>query len=364
MITYGKQFIDKNDINEVIKVLKSDWLTQGPKVLEFEKVLARYCGAKYAVACANGTAALHLAYLTAGIKKNDEVITTPNTFVATANMLMVIGAKPIFCDIRLDTYNIDEKEIEKLITKKTKAIAPVNFAGQSCEMEKINKIAKKYKLIVIEDACHSLGGKYRNVKIGSCKYSDMAIFSFHPVKSITTGEGGAIVTNNEAYYKKLIYLRSHGIFKDKKGKNVMMELGYNYRMTDIQAVLGISQLKKLDKFITKRHQVVKWYEQELKKVKEIILPVELASIYSAWHIYVIRTKKLADRDRLMSYLRQNEVGVNFHYPAVYSHPYYRQNGYKNVRLPNMEEYHKTCITLPCHVLLTRKNIKYIGKLIK
>ena len=207
MIPYGKQFIDKKDINAVVKVLKSDWLTQGPKVLEFEKALAKYCGAKYAVACANGTSSLHLAYLAAGLKKGDEVITTPNTFVATTNMLLAVGAKPIFCDIRLDTYNIDEAKIARLITPTTKAIVPVHFSGQSCEMEKINKIAlsaqagKKYKLLIIEDDSHGLGGKYKNGKIGSCKYSDITVFSFHPVKPITTGEGGAILTNNKKFYK-------------------------------------------------------------------------------------------------------------------------------------------------------------------
>ncbi len=364
MIPYGRQNINKSDINEVIKVLKSDWLTQGPKVLEFEKKLAKYCGAKYAVAVSNGTAALHLSYLAAGLKKGDEVITTPNTFVATSNMLLADGAKPIFCDIRLDTYNINEEEIEKLITSRTKAIAPVDFAGQSCEMSKIKQIAKKHNLLVIEDACHALGAKYKNIKTGSCKYSDMAVFSFHPVKPITTGEGGAILTNNKRYYEKLISLRSHGIHKDKKGKNVMTELGYNYRITDIQAALGISQLKKIDGFIKKRRQVVKWYEQELRDTKEIILPLELKHNYSGWHIYVIRTKKSKDRDSLMAYLKKNNVGVNFHYPAVYSHPYYRKIGYHNIKLENMEEYHNTCITLPCYTELTRKDIEYISKVIK
>ncbi|OIO08695.1 UDP-4-amino-4,6-dideoxy-N-acetyl-beta-L-altrosamine transaminase [Candidatus Falkowbacteria bacterium CG1_02_37_44] len=364
MLPYGKQYIDKSDISEVVKVLQSDFLTQGPKVKEFEESLAKYCGAKYAVACANGTAALHLAYLAAGIKKGDEAITTPNTFAATANMLMAIGAKPVFCDIRSDTYNIDEENIKKLITKRTKVIVQVHFAGQSCEMKKIKKIAKKHKLIIIEDACHALGGKYEGEKIGSCKYSDMAIFSFHPVKSITTGEGGAVLTNNKKYYEKLLSFRSHGIHKDKNGKNVMVELGYNYRITDIQCALGISQLKKLDKFIKERQRVVKWYEEELGDFKKIILPNVLPENYSSWHIYVIRTAKKNDRDKLKKYLQDKGIGVNFHYPAVYSHPYYRNNGYKNIRLKNMEEYHTTCITLPCYTQLERKDIKYIGEVIR
>ncbi|MEA2088651.1 MAG: UDP-4-amino-4,6-dideoxy-N-acetyl-beta-L-altrosamine transaminase [Patescibacteria group bacterium] len=363
MIQYGKQSIDKNDINVILKTLKSDWLAQGPKVFEFEKALAKYCGAKYAIAVCNGTTALHLAYLTAGFKKNNEIITTPNTFVATSNMLLACGAKPIFCDIKLDNYNIDENKIEKLITKKTKAIVPVHFAGQPCEMEKINKIAKKYKLLVIEDACHALGAKYKNNKIGNCKYSDMAVFSFHPVKPITTGEGGAILTNNKKYYDKLILLRNHGIYKDKNGKNIMTELGYNYRLTDIQSSLGISQLKKLNNFIKKRRQIIKWYKNELRNVEEIILPAELSNNYSGWHLHVIRTKNSKTRDKLSTYLKNKKIGINFHYPAVYSHPYYKKIGYK-IKLKKMEEYHNSCITLPCHTLLKRKNIKYICDVIK
>lgn len=364
MIPYGQQFIGKGDIKEVIKALKSDWLTRGPKVLEFEKALAKYCGVKYAVVCANGTSALHLAYLAAGLANKDEVITTPNTFAATANMLLAIGVKPVFCDIRPDTYNINEEKIEKLITHETKAIVPVHFAGHSCEMNKIKKIAKKYKLIIIEDACHALGARYRDSKIGSCKYSDMAIFSFHPVKPITAGEGGAITTNNKKFYDKLISLRNHGIHKDKQGKNVMTKLGYNYRMTDIQAALGRSQLKKLNQFIKKRHQVVQWYKQELKNVNDIILPIELLNNYSGWHIYVVRVSNFKVRNKLMDYLKSKGVGVNFHYPAVYSHPYYRVNGYKKLKLENMEIYQESCVTLPLYVQLTKKDIKYTCNCVK
>lgn len=363
MIPYGHQQINQDDIEEVVKVLQSDWLTQGPKIAEFEKALADYCGAKYAVVCSNGTSALHLAYMAAGLSSGDEVITTPNTFVATSNMLLAVGAKPVFCDIRLDTYNIDENKIEELVAKRTKAIAPVHFAGQPCEMEKIKEIADKNNLLIIEDACHALGAKYKGEKVGSCKYSNLTVFSFHPVKPITTGEGGAILTNNEDYYKKMLSLRSHGIHKDENGKNIMTELGYNYRMTDVQAALGLSQLKKLDGFISKRHEVVEWYKEELKDMSGIILPAELPDNYSGWHLYVIRTAKAADRDRLASYLKDNGVGVNFHYPAVYSQPYYRENGYKKMELKNTEEYHHTCITLPCHVLLNREDIKNIGSII-
>lgn len=362
MISYSRQFIDKNDIRAVENALKSKWLTQGPKVLEFEKILAGYCGAKYAVVVCNGTAALHLAYLAAGLKDGDEAITTPNTFVATTNMLLAVGARPVFGDIRLDSYNLDEKKVEKSINLKTKAIVPVDFAGQPCEMDKIKKIAKKKKLIVVEDACHALGGKYRNKKIGSL--ADMTIFSFHPVKTITTGEGGAILTNNKKYYDKLILMRSHGVHKNKEGKNIMSELGYNYRLTDIQAALGISQIKKIDGFIKKRRQIAAWYEKELQNINEIILPTELKGNYSSWHLYVIRTKKPGSRDRLAKYLSRKGIGINFHYPAVYSHPYYQQVGYKNLKLANMEEYQKSCLVLPCHQQLSREQVKHIANLIK
>lgn len=363
MISYGRQFIDKKDIKVVVKVLESDWLTQGSKVLEFEKKLAKYCGAKYAVSVCNGTVALHLAYLTAGLKKGDEVITAPNTFVATTNMLLAVGTKPVFCDIRLDTYNIDETKIEKLITKKTKAIVPVHFAGQPCEMDEILRIAKKHKIMVIEDACHALGAKYKNKKIGSLK-SDMTVFSFHPVKPITTGEGGAIATNNKKLYEKLKLLRSHGIYKDKTGKNVMVEFGYNYRITDIQCALGISQLDKLDGFISKRRQVVKYYNKELAGVDKIIIPKEVRNCFSGWHIYVIRLADCNKRDKLASFLKKRGIAVNFHYPAVYSHPYYQNNGYCNLKLKNEEDYQNSCITLPCYPTLNFGQIKIITNLIK
>lgn len=363
MIPYGKQNIDRTDINAVLKVLKSDWLTQGPKVLEFEKALVDYCGAKYAVALSNGTAGLHLAYLAIGLKAGDEIIITANTFAATANMILAVGAKPVFCDIRLDTYNIDESKIEALITSKTKAIVPVHFAGQACAMDEILKIAGKYKLAVVEDACHALGARYKKNRIGSLK-TNMTVFSFHPVKGITTGEGGAVITNNKKYYEKLKLLQNHGIYKDKKGKNVMVELGFNYRITDLQAALGISQLKKLGRFIKARRQVVKWYEKELKGLADIILPLEATGNFSAWHIYVIRVKKSSNRDKLAFHLKNNGIAANFHYPAVYSQPYYRHIGYNKVKLKNEKTYASSCLTLPGYVKLSRKEVKYVCDKIK
>jgi len=364
MISYGRQLIDRHDIEAVEKVLYSDYLTQGPQVLKFEKKLAQYCGAKFAVACANGTAALHLAYLVAGLKPGDEVITTPNTFVATTNMILAVGAKPVFCDIRNDTYNIDENKIKNLITKKTRAIVPVHFAGQPCEMKKIRQTAKKYKLLVIEDACHALGAKYQGKKIGSCRYSDIAVFSFHAVKPITTGEGGAIFTNNTKFYSQLISLRSHGIHKDKNGKNVMTALGYNYRLTDIQASLGLSQLTKLDKFIKQRRQIAQQYQKLLSGEKNIILPQEAAGNYSGWHLYVIRTVRSKDRDLLSSYLKKQGIGVNFHYPAVYYHPYYRERGYRGLKLKQTEIYANSCLTLPLHAALSKKDVIYVSNKIR
>lgn len=360
---YGCQNVNTADIKAVVAVLESDLITQGPRVKEFEEKLAKYCGAKYAVLVSNGTAALHIAYLAAGIKAGDEVITTPNTFVATSNMLMVAGAKPVFCDIRNDTLNIDEEKIEKLITAKTKAIVPVHFAGVPCEMDKIINIAKKHKLAVIEDACHALGAEYKNKKIGGV--GDMTVFSFHPVKSITTGEGGAVLTNNENFYKKMLSLRGHGIHKDQNNFNVMTEMGYNYRMTDIQAALGISQLKRLDNFVKIRRKVTGWYKKNLKKIDEIIMPKEEDKNHlSSWHLYIIRVKNQNDRVPLYNFLKENKVEVNFHYPAVYSHPYYRNNGFKNLFLPNEEIYYKSCITLPLHTKLSEKDVLYVCGVIK
>lgn len=361
MIPYGRQHISQDDVKAVQKVLMSDFLTQGPKIKEFEKALCQYTGAKYAVAVTNGTAALHLAYLVANIGDGDEVITTPNTFVATTNMLLAVGAKPVFCDIRLDTYNIDESEIEKLITTKTRAIVAVHFAGQPCAMRKILKLAKKHKLAVIEDAAHALGAGYGDKKIGGLN-SDMATLSFHPVKSITTGEGGAVLTNNQNYYKKLILLRSHGIKKDARGFNVMTELGYNYRLTDIQAALGISQLKKIDSFMVRRRRVAEWYREELIDIRGIFLPS--ASAESAWHIYVVRVKNEKLRILLMEYLNKNGIATNFHYPAVYGHPYYKEQGFDRIHLKNMEEYQKTCVTIPCYPQLTHREVKIISDKIK
>ncbi len=361
-IPYGHQNINTRDISAVVHTLHSEWLTQGPKVKEFEDALVKATGAKYAVVVSNGTTALHLAYLAAGLKKGDEVITSPNTFVATTNMLLAVGAKPVFCDIREDTYNIDEAKIEKLITRKTRAIVPVHFAGNPPEMKKIYALAKKYKLLVIEDGAQALGASYGKDMIGA--KGDMVTFSFHPVKSITTGEGGAVLTNNKIFYEKLLLLRSHGIEKDANGFNIQTLLGYNYRLPDMNAALGASQILRLKEFIAKRHRVVAWYEKALMGIPEIVLPKETKGGKSAWHLYMIRTRSPKDRLPLYNFLKQHNIGVNFHYPAVYSHPYYRKHGYKKTRLTMMDEYHEAAITIPLFQDLTKDEVGYIARTIK
>jgi UDP-4-amino-4,6-dideoxy-N-acetyl-beta-L-altrosamine transaminase len=357
MISYGRQSIGDDDVRAVVSTLMSDFITQGPKVTEFETALANYCGAFHCAVASNGTAALHLAYLAAGICKDDEVIVTPNTFVATTNMILACGAKPVFCDIRSDTYNIDEGKIEELITKNTRAIVVVDFAGQPCNLDRIREIANKHKLVFIEDACHALGADYKGRKVGGL--ADFTIFSFHPVKGITTGEGGAILTNNKDAYEKMCLIRSHGVVKDENGFNIMTEFGFNYRLTDIQCALGLSQLKKLDRFITKRHAVVQAYERELGNFDKIILPKTTDEVRSAWHLYVIRVKDREKRLPLHHHLRSKGILTNLHYPAVYNNPYYRKNGFGDVALANMDLYAETAITIPCYPDLPIEQIKFI-----
>ena len=358
MISYGQHNLDNSDYQAVLQTLKSSHLTQGPKVPAFETALCKATGARYAVAVSSGTAALHLSYLAAGLKPKDEIITTPNTFVATTNMALTLGVKPVFADINPNTYNLDENKIESLITPRTKAIVPVHFAGHPCHLNKIWQLAKKHNLTVIEDAAHALGSLYKNKPLGQGK-SSMIILSFHPVKLITTGEGGAILTNNKKLYNRLKLLRQQGVSKDSKGFNVMTELGYNYRLADINAALGLSQLTKLNKFTSARRQIVNWYQTELSNLSQIILPTETPYSKSSWHLYVIRTQKPSHRLPLYNYLKKQGIGVNFHYPPVYSHPYYKNHGYKNVSLPTANNYASTAITLPIHPTLTKTQVKFI-----
>lgn len=368
-IPYGRQCIEEDDIEAVVEVLRSDYVTTGPAVTEFEKMVAEYTGAKYAVAVSNGTAALHVACLAAGLKEGDEVITTPITFAASANCVLYCGAKPVFVDIEPDTYNMDPTKIEEKITPKTKAIIAVHFTGQPCKMDEIHEIAKKHNLLVIEDAAHALGADYKGKKIGSI--SDMTTFSFHPVKHITTGEGGMITTNSKELYDKLILFRSHGITRDERflEKNEggwyyeQLDLGYNYRITDIQCALGISQMKKLERFVERRREIAQRYNEAFADIKGIRIPKQEAGCHNSWHLYVIQVLE-KDRKEVFDALRSKNIGVNVHYIPVYKHPYYQKNGYKEVCCRNAEQYYINAISIPMYPLLSKEEQEYVIETIK
>ncbi len=369
-IPYGKQYIDQDDIKAVEEVLKADFITQGPKVPEFEKKLAEYCDAKYAVVFNSGTSALHAAYFAVGLKEDDEFITTPITFVATANAGLFLRAKPIFIDVEANTGNIDASKIEGKISSQTKLIVPVHYAGHPCDMEKIKEIADRYGLSIVEDACHALGAKYKGSKIGSCKYSDATVFSFHPVKHITTGEGGAVLTNRDDIYEKLLMFRNHGVTKEEEKFVKMKEgdwyyemqfLGFNYRMTDIQAALGISQLKKLDKFVERRRKIVEIYNKAFDCNPYFDIPVEKNYAYHSYHLYPIRLKNnYKDKKKeIFQLLRRKELGVQVHYIPVYMHPYYQQLGYREGESPVAEEFYKREISLPLYPAMTEENVNFV-----
>lgn len=363
MISYGKQSINQDDIDAVTNVLKSDFLTQGPKVVEFENDLAKYCKATYVKVVNNGTAALHLAYLAIGLEPGDIVWTTANTFVATANAALYCGATVDFVDIDLRTYNLSIKSLkEKLMqankdNKLPKLIVPVHFAGQSCEMKAIWELSKEYGFKVVEDASHALGGEYLNKKVGSCEYSDMAVFSFHPVKMITTGEGGAITTNNKQLDEKIELLRSHGITKDaikfdnKSDGDWYYEqqaLGFNYRLTDIQSALGISQLKRLDNFVTKRRKIAKQYCDQLD---DDILPYQHPDTNSSWHLFVIQTK---NRKEIYQNLKKQGVMAQVHYIPVNHQPFH----YAKI-LKNNNFFYQHCLSLPIYTDLNEEEMSKI-----
>lgn len=360
---YGKQSITDDDIQAVVDVLKSPYLTCGPNVKAFEQAICDYTGAKYAVAVNSATSGLHIAMLAAGVGENDEVITSPMTFLASANCARFCGAKVKFADIESDTANIAPEEIKKHITPRTKAVVPVHFAGQSCNMEGVNEAIKQApnKIYVIEDAAHAIGSNYKDTKVGSCKYSDMTVFSFHPVKTITTAEGGVVTTNDEELYKKLCAFRAHGMHKDGDMVNdwryEMRELGYNYRMTDVQAALGISQLKKLDKFKKRRREIVDFYNKNLG------LPHLIEKDFSnaCFHLYPV----LVD-DRRKFYFDSREKGLNLqvHYIPVHTQPYYQDLGYKWGDYPNAENYYNQTISLPLYPELTDDDLKEIVSRIK
>jgi len=365
-IPYGRQSINEQDIEAVVNVLKSDYLTTGPKIAEFERKVADYTGAKYAVAIANGTAALHAACYAARIGEGDEVITTPITFAASSNCVLYCGGTPVFADINPETYNISPEDIERKITPKTKAIIAVHFTGQPCEMEQIHAIAHKYNLTVIEDGAHALGAEYQEKRVGTL--SDMTTFSFHPVKHITTGEGGMILTDNPELYQRLKLFRTHGITREEEllTKNdrpwyyEQLDLGYNYRITDIQCALGVSQMDRLPEFLEKRKQIAKRYNEAFAANEQIQLPYQKEGCDNAWHLYVIRIKN-GKRKEVFEKLRAAGIGVNVHYIPVYQHPYYRTHGYAEVTCPNAEEYYKECISLPMYPDLKEEEQEYVIK---
>lgn len=363
-IPYGRQSIDEDDIQAVVDVLRSDYLTTGPKVVEFEQVVADYVGAKYAVAVSNGTAALHIACLAAGIKKGDEVITSPITFAASANCVLYCGGKPVFADIKADTYNIDPEDIERKITSKTKAIIPVHYTGQPCEMDAITRIAKKHNLLVIEDGAQAISAEYKKRRIGSI--SDMTTFSFHPVKPVTTGEGGMVTTNSKELYERLKLYRTHGITREKDILQSndepwyyeQLELGYNYRITDVQCALGISQMKKLDRFAEHRRKLANQYDKEFANNLNIITPYQHPDCQSSYHLYMIQVPAQI-RKAVFERLRGVGIGVNVHYIPVYKHPYYQSHGYEQVCCPNAETFYEGAITLPLFANMTEEQMGYV-----
>lgn len=384
-IPYGRQNITQEDINVVIEALKSDYLTQGPKILEFEKAFSEYVGSTYAVAVSNGTAALHLCALALDVKEGDKVITTPITFAASANCVRYCGGEVVFSDIDPDTYLLDIEKVRSLLEASPKGtykgIIPVDFAGRAVDLEAYRKLADQYGLWIIEDACHAPGGFFAdsNTKIQNCgnsSFADLAIFSFHPVKHIACGEGGMITTNDEVLYKKLLALRTHGITKNEteysnsanfaRGQDSqsdaypgwymeMQTLGFNYRLTDFQAALGISQLQRADDGIVRRREIAATYENAFKGVSFIKGQSGVVEGH-AYHLYVIEVE---DRLGLYNYLRENKIFAQIHYIPCHLMPYYKQFGWKEGDMPNAEQYYKNCISLPMYPTLTVAEQKFV-----
>jgi len=365
-IPYGTQWVDDDDINEVVKVLRSDWITTGPKIKEFEDALCSYIGCRHCAVVNSGTSALDIAVQALELSKGSEVITTPFTFVATSNAIIYNGLKPVFADICSDTFNIDPEDIRRKITKDTKAIIYVDYAGQPCDIKAIREIADEFDLYLIEDACHAIGAEYEGKKVGN--FADLTIFSFHPVKHITTGEGGAVVTDDEGLYERLSLLRSHGIdrdVQDRYGPDAswaydMKYLGRNYRITDFQAALGISQLKKLDMFIDKRNELASRYHELLGDVDAVIMPVVKDNIRHVWHLYTVLLDKSIDRNEFFKYMRSANIGVSLHYIPVYRHSYYVENfGFEAEGFPVTEDVFRRIITLPLFPRMSEQQVKYV-----
>lgn len=363
-IPYGKQTISEDDINSVIEVLKSDFLTTGPKGKEFEEKIASYCDSKYCVAVSNGTAALHLASLVL-LEENDKVLTTPNSFLATSNSILYVNAKPIFVDIKEDgNINLDLCEEELKKDSKIKAIYVVHFSGNPVNQNKLKYLKETYNIKILEDCAHSIGASFEGIKAGSCTNSDISIFSFHPVKHITTGEGGAITTNSKELYEKLLILRGHGMNQRTDiapWHYDMIELGFNYRLTDISCALGLSQLKKLDSFLYLRRSIAKRYDDFFSKI-DFIKPLYDFTNNSAYHLYVIKIdfeKLNIDKKEFVLKMRENNIGLQLHYIPINKQPYYKNLSFGNENTPVMDEYYKKAISLPIYPNLSLEEQNYV-----
>ena len=381
MIPYSRQVINSEDIKKVREALKSDFITQGPKTKIFEKKLSKSFDAKFATTFNSGTSALHIACLALGTGKGDIIWTCTNSFVASANCALYCGADVDFVDINEKNFNINVSDLEKKLkiskklNKLPKIVIPVHFGGLPCDMKSIFNLSKKYKFKIIEDASHAMGSKYFNNKIGNCKYSDIAVFSFHPVKIITTAEGGCALTNSKYLDKKLKLLVSHGITREKKNlkkKNAQrwyyefQELGYNYRLNEVQSALGISQLKKLNKWVVYRNRLANIYRKELKNLP-LIFPKIDKGYYSSHHLFVVRinaNKHNINRDLLYRLLKKKGIETNIHYIPIHTHPYYKNKGFKNKNFPKMMSYFKNCLSLPMHAGLTTKDQKKVINVLK
>lgn len=369
MIPYGRQNIIEEDINDVCETLRSDFLTQGPKVVEFEQAISEYCQVKHATAVNSATSALHLACLALGVESGDLVWTSPISFVASANCALHCNASVDFVDVDADSGLMSVKALEEKLAiafandRLPKVIIPVHFSGQSCDMHAISSLAKKYKIFVIEDACHALGAVYLENKVGNCQYSDICVFSFHPVKMITTGEGGVALTNNNIYYEKMTKLRSHGISKSVHFPPWTYEqhhLGYNYRMSDIAATLGLSQLKRLESFVTKRRYIATQYKEKLNNFRfKPILQCKQGE--SSFHLYPVLVTDSDTRRALYDYLHLNGIAAQVHYIPIYQQPYYKKMGH--LPLPNSEKFYQRTISLPIFFDLTFNELDLVIKVL-
>lgn len=368
-IFYGHQYIDDADIQAVVEVLKSDYLTCGPKISELEEKLCKVTGAKYAVVCSNGTAALHIAAMAAGVGEGDEVITTPITFAASANCALYCGARPVFADIDPETYNIDPARVEAVITPRTKAVVAVDYTGQSVALDPLRKICKEHNLVLIEDGAHVIGTKYEGKPNGSI--SDMTTFSFHPVKTVTGGEGGAVLTNDEKLYQKLLLYRAHGITRnpelmahepDGPWYYEMVDMGYNYRMTDMQAALIISQLDKLEMFSKRRKEIVARYNEAFAKLPQISVQKEIPESDTTRHLYILRIvpeKLKINRRQFFDALAAENICCNVHYIPTYYFPYYEKLGYQRGICPNAEKLYEEIISLPLYYAMSDEDVESV-----